>query len=46
MWIVIDFNVIPKDDIKPHTYSNQCWCNPEYDDGIYIHNSLDQRELT
>lgn len=45
-WEVIDFNVIPIDDIKEHIKSNQCWCNPDYDDGIYIHNSLDNRELT
>lgn len=46
MWKVVDNNVIPEDDIRDHEESNQCWCNPDYDEGIYIHHSLDNRELT
>ena len=46
MWQVIEFNVIPLDDIKEHVPSNQCWCSPDYEDGIYIHHSMDNRELT
>ena len=46
MWQVIEFNVIPLNDIKEHVPNNQCWCNPDYDDGVYIHHSLDSRELT
>lgn len=46
MWVVVDFNVIPIVDLMEHVESNQCWCNPDYDDGIYIHHSMDGRELT
>ena len=46
MWQVIEFNVIPLNDIKEHVLNNQCWCNPDYDDGVYTHHSLDNRELT
>ena len=46
MWQVIDFNVIPLNDTKEHAPNNQCWCNPDYDDGVYIHHSMDNRELT
>ena len=46
MWVVIDSNVIPVNDLKEHIKSNQCWCNPDYEDGVYVHHSLDNRELT
>ena len=46
MWKVVKNNVIPINDSKEHEDSNQCWCNPDYEDGIYVHHSLDNRELT
>lgn len=52
MWIVVDSNVIPINDLREHIENGSCWCNPDYDDypeyggGIYVHHSLDNRELT
>lgn len=46
MWAVIDSSVIPVNDLKDHIETNQCWCNPDYEDGVYVHHSLDNRELT
>lgn len=38
-------HVFPLNDLKPHdTESGQCWCNPQSDDFVVIHNSLDGRE--
>ena len=38
-------HVFPLNDLKPHnTESNDCWCNPEVDDFVVIHNSMDGRE--
>lgn len=39
-------HVTPVNDIRPHTYSADCWCEPEINklDHIVIHNSADQRE--
>lgn len=37
--------VIPDNDLKPHTCGHTCWCQPELsEDGAWIHNSLDGRE--
>ena len=41
-------HVVPVGDLKDHITddSQECWCNPEYDDidCIVIHNSMDERE--
>ncbi|MEI1687073.1 hypothetical protein V8P55_02165 [Acinetobacter baumannii] len=37
--------VLPDDDLKPHSFFH-CECHPEYEDGIFIHNSFDGREAT
>ena len=38
-------HVYPVDDLKPHdTESGKCWCNPQSDDFVVIHNSQDGRE--
>ena len=39
-----DAQVIPRDDLKPHTQDLACWCKPTVDEGVTIHHSLDQRE--
>jgi hypothetical protein len=49
MWEVIkneidETHVIPQRDLKPHTENAGCWCQPFDDEGIWVHNSLDQRE--
>ena len=46
MWTVVDYNVVPINDLREHIQNNQCWCNPDYDDGVYVHHSADNRELT
>lgn len=37
-------HVLPINDLKEHEESESCWCNPEYDEGVIIHNSMDRRE--
>ncbi len=50
MWKVIEIHdsihVIPENDKKPHDQNPDCKCDPIYEDGVYIHNSYDERELT
>lgn len=38
-------HVYPLDDFRPHDETPACWCKPFEDDGIWVHNALDQREL-
>lgn len=37
-------HVLPIDDLKPHDEAAACWCRPFDEDGIWVHNSMDQRE--
>ena len=38
-------HVYPVNDLMQHdTESGKCWCNPQSDDFVVIHNSLDGRE--
>ena len=50
MWSVYEYHdsvhVVPEKDLKPHTYSPDCECGCVYKDGVYVHNSYDERELT
>lgn len=39
-------HVIPEFDLKPNDQSPDCECGCTYEDGVYIHNSYDERELT
>ena len=44
---IIDFHVLPINDLKPHHDRRDCWCRPvEKDAGVWIHNSMDRREHT
>ena len=49
-WSVIEhgdeIHVLPKDDLKPHKCSKDCSCGPWLDDGVWVHNSADLRELS
>lgn len=45
MWLATSEHVIPMDDLRPHEESSQCWCRPFDEDGIWVHNSMDKREL-
>lgn len=37
-------HVMPVRDLREHTISD-CWCDPVDDDGVMLHNSLDEREV-
>lgn len=37
-------HVSPRGDIREHVLSDTCWCEPFYDEGVCVHNSLDERE--
>lgn len=37
-------NVVPVDDMREHEPGTGCWCEPTLDDGVIIHNSMDNRE--
>lgn len=37
-------HVWPSRDLKPHETSKECWCRPFDDDGVTVHNAMDQRE--
>lgn len=39
-----DIHVMPINDLLEHQQSRNCLCNPEDDEGVIIHNSLDGRE--
>ena len=52
MWVIAEeddaYHVIPVGDLKAHDISCECWCSPVPDEDrpdIYVHNSLDLREL-
>ncbi|MEG2114569.1 MAG: hypothetical protein RRZ38_11850 [Hafnia sp.] len=48
MWQITKFlgyyHVLPVNDTKQHSFKN-CECGVKYDDGVYVHNSYDGREL-
>lgn len=43
-WTIVGNHVYPTDDLRAHSLTD-CWCRPVEDDGVIVHNSLDQREL-
>lgn len=49
MWEVVKYHdsihVVPRNDLIEHSFDD-CECCPRYEDGVYIHNSKDERELT
>ena len=48
MWQTIKFHdsyhVVPSNDTKEHSLED-CKCGIKYEDGVYVHNSYDGREL-
>lgn len=36
--------VMPQNDLREHCPGKECWCHPCIDDGVIVHNSMDQRE--
>jgi hypothetical protein len=43
-WLVKGDQVYPIGDLRQHMPVN-CWCRPNEDGGVIVHNSLDLREL-
>lgn len=40
-------HVYPEGDFREHDTDHpegECWCRPEHDDGMVIHNAMDGRE--
>ena len=38
-------HVYPINDLMDHkTDGTSCWCNPDIDDGVVVHNAMDRRE--
>jgi hypothetical protein len=39
-------HVVPIDDLREHSTDSDkpCWCHPEEEDGVIVHNSMDGRE--
>ena len=38
-------HAIPLDDLREHKETPDCWCGPDDEDGVWVHHSLDRREL-
>ena len=38
------WHILPINDLREHEESESCWCKPEVDEGVIIHNSMDGRE--
>lgn len=34
----------PIDGLRPHLHFPGCWCHPTYDEGVWVHHSIDRRE--
>ena len=39
-----DWHVVPVNDLRDHAVSEDCWCGPTNDEGVWVHHSLDRRE--
>ena len=39
-----DIHVVPVNDLREHDTDFHCWCDPSYQDGVWVHNSMDGRE--
>ena len=41
------FHVVPLNDLREHTTSTECWCQPIEDyecPGVWVHHAMDERE--
>lgn len=45
-WIAFTdpLEVLPRGDLREHTFGRKCWCKPFEEDGVIVHNSMDGRE--
>jgi len=39
-----DDHCVPMDDLRDHRPTVMCWCRPVWDDGVWAHNAMDERE--
>ena len=37
-------HVLPINDLKEHDKNKNCWCRPNVDGDVVVHNSMDGRE--
>jgi hypothetical protein len=37
--------VVPMNDLRQHELDASCWCHPEWDGEVLVHNAMDKREL-
>lgn len=48
MWSAYDVDgvahVVPREDLRAHEMSEGCWCHPFEEDGVIVHNAMDERE--
>lgn len=40
-WLI---QVAPLDDTRTHVADSTCWCDPNIQDDVLVHNSADNRE--
>ena len=38
-------HVIPLNDWREHEENEACWCQPRFDEGVFVHNAADHREI-
>lgn len=42
-----EWHVVPMNDIREHvTFDGNCWCKPQAQGTVWVHNSADGREHT
>ncbi|WP_315782421.1 hypothetical protein [Bradyrhizobium sp. SZCCHNPS1003] len=46
-WEVEKYHVVPINDYRDHSTDSDkpCWCNPTEECGVFVHHSMDRREL-
>lgn len=40
-----EVHICPLNDLRDHVKDRICWCHPTEDEGLWVHHSLDQREI-
>ena len=40
-----DWHVVPTNDLREHEANGSCWCKPTLDEGVWLHHSMDGRQL-
>jgi hypothetical protein len=42
--MIEQWHILPRNDLREHTESKDCWCEPIVTGDIITHNALDERE--